>query len=790
MPELSYLLTKEVLAGGEEQSYSRLLITCSSAEEAKRLQTLFSDRPHGMECSLLNKKTIEEYNQKGPFVLNILVNVKKHEAPKNPGYNLNEAVTTILKAGIDDLVINKDFLKNLEEGYNFKKTKANLLVAIFKLEKAKTINTYAEFSTFIKGAGSSDEFLDLENVDGFAEFEDCDKLEAQIKEEVKRKSSKDTKNADVKPGFNPFIHGTTCAAFASMSKTNNQLMPVLTMLDDYQAAPMVGELTQGGYKFLGLKLAKEEVVGATSFGKVFGCNYDLKKITANYTNFKAASSDNSVEEFRDILKYGIYDAFSKLNLMLIYFTRARQMDKSIDDLLSKEELNTLRGQLHATVQFYYFIQLLGSDIHPNFDAIGSVSSVSKASPPLTDHDISDAVYTHLTFENIVNKIIQHKIDIKDTVLNRNEEKLTKVLGILELPQKSIIKSGIFYQNDKDIELPFTQFFRLEKHEVIQKEDTKPCDGIGYFFQNHSSDSINLVLKKFLNCQLEDNYFQSMAKDANIYISAFEDRIRLFEKLIAAPQERVKFTAEQHDLLKWSFPIIFVSESEHIKAYLNEYRSQLPLKLGTDIPMIATDSETHKEQVKKYLRDHQVDPVQVVLFSDLEHARVTKDELPLSINTQALRTMLTATSRSKHDKLFYSFYALLDDLNEKRNRFRNTDPVVFNAMDELLKKIDGEMNTAFSIDKPVTSGAVRKFSESCRALIQGQKTVFEHHRGILGILDTALTILASLIILYPIVYWHQKANNIQHTFFNTDTGTRAQRTIDALTQMENAAADFP
>lgn len=58
--------------------------------------------------------------------------------------------------------------------------------------------------------------------------------------------------------YDPFIHGTTSAALALMSKTNFQLMPVLKMIDDFQVAPMGGELFKGGYEFIGFELVQKK----------------------------------------------------------------------------------------------------------------------------------------------------------------------------------------------------------------------------------------------------------------------------------------------------------------------------------------------------------------------------------------------------------------------------------------------------------------------------------------------------------------------------------------------------
>lgn len=613
-------------------------------------------------------------------------------------------------------------------------------------------------------------------------------IQALLPDDVKNlQNIKNTAPVSVTVPFDPFIHGTTSATLALMSKTNFQLMPILKMMDDFQVAPMVGELTQGGYSILGFKGAQEEDVGATSFGKVLTGLYNLKKITANYTQFKSAANNTALDNFKDAVQHGLGRGFSNLNLLLIYFTRARQTHQSLDEVITQDKLHALNEQLQGTVQFYYFIQLLGTHIHPDFEAIKEALDQSTT---LVKRDISDAAYSLLTMKQIVKKIMLHKIDMKDIVLNPTEENLNKALKVLEFPEKATIKSGVAVK-DKDIELPVTQFFSLNKpkQSVLERRASYNSDHFGYFARNTSGYGINDYLERFLSNRVDSDFFIALSKDAPKYIVVLEDRVRVFNKLVQAPQEQFNFNAEQQTLLTSTYPLIFVSDSGTIRPFRGEYRNSVPSKLGDDIRMVATDTMSHRDHLKKYFRQHQVDPVQVVLFSDLEKASQDKSNLPASIDSQQLRNMLTKTKNTKHGKLFYNLYELLDDLNDKRNKFRYNNPKAYDSIDRLLGEINNEMNTAFPIDKPVSGTAVRTFCLRSADLIKEQKNILEHHRGLLGILDTVLTVLASLIVLYPVVYFYQKAKSIQHTFFNTDSGVIAQHAVDKLTEIKTSTHDF-
>ena len=151
-----------------------------------------------------------------------------------------------------------------------------------------------------------------------------------------------------------------------MDRADNQLMPILQMLDQYQTAPMVGELTPGGYAYLGAQPAKNEFVGAISFGELRGGDYNLASITSRYTEFNQATLTQTCDAFQQQILASLSCGFSNLNLVLIYLTRARQMQKPMRQLMTTSALTTFRQEFNATIQLYYFVQLLGTHIFPDF----------------------------------------------------------------------------------------------------------------------------------------------------------------------------------------------------------------------------------------------------------------------------------------------------------------------------------------------------------------------------------------------------------------------------------------
>ena len=61
-------------------------------------------------------------------------------------------------------------------------------------------------------------------------------------------------------------------------------------------------------------------------------------------------------------------------------------------------------------------------------------------------------------------------------------------------------------------------------------------------------------------------------------------------------------------------------------------------------------------------------------------------------------------------------------------------------------------------------------------------LYATHRGVLGFIDTLLTILASLVVFYPITYLVQKSHHSMHTFFATETEKKVNYALDAADEI--------
>lgn len=410
--------------------------------------------------------------------------------------------------------------------------------------------------------------------------------------------------------FDPFIHGTNTSIFSTLAKSEFQIMSPIEMMDEYQTAPMTGELTMGGYAAVHHK-------GKTAFAKMTVIDsqaFSLDSVLAKYTSLTVAYKRTSLSKFKETIESGVSKVFSNINLLLIYFTRARQTHESLEQIISASELKKLQYNLNITIQFFYFIQLLGTHINPDFEAIKKSG--------IKQH-IKDAAYSLLTYENIIAKIKEYNIDMKAILENPTSDNLQKALLVLEFPKKCIIKVGFACENI-EIEFPVTQFFCTQPNDAKSSPPEEEADHAFACIANNMGQTINQLFEKAVSQSLP-----KMTEQSKKHLAAFIDRLRILDKLVSAPQTSFILTDVQKYFLKKTYPIILVSENEDKITLLDnctqEYRSLSRLKLGIDIKMIATDTNEHRLEIMKFLELNHVRGMQVILFDDLKTSKISKEK---------------------------------------------------------------------------------------------------------------------------------------------------------------------
>jgi|GEM_PF-5215631 len=390
---------------------------------------------------------------------------------------------------------------------------------------------------------------------------------------------------------------------------------------------MTGELTKGGYNNLGLPLNDpRSVKGKPSFAKMLAMmnnnSYDLDQIIKNYTTLNTTSG--SIHTFKSSITNGLRILFSNLDLILIYFVRARQTCKQLDDIISQQELNDFITQLHGTIQFFYLLQLIGTHIHFDYEMIKQLK--------LKESVLEDLVYEMFEFDKILVRIIQAGVDIKATVEKPTPENLQRVLTILELPSNTVTFTN--YETIT-VTLNTKQLFCLAKPTSFPDKywtSHDPEYSLNALVSSSSGGySFQHFLSKLAIYHIKPSLFPQLGDCAKPYIESFQSRLQLFLQVVNTPQEKFTLTPEQKYYLNdkiSQIPLILITEEEmKFKIFsfdAQEFRSIGALKLGTDIKMLATDTHEHRLEVLAFLEKYKLTHIQVVLFDDLKKSRDNKE----------------------------------------------------------------------------------------------------------------------------------------------------------------------
>lgn len=410
-----------------------------------------------------------------------------------------------------------------------------------------------------------------------------------------------------KIAFDPFIHGTRSSMLALLPKSNFEIMSPIEMMRKHHATPMTGELTRGGYRCV-----RTKNLGKTSFTKLSTqkpYRYTLETILSQYTGTLVASSASPLEDFKKACKDGLNVSFSNINLLLIYFTRARQSHACLEEVINAKELAILKADMNATLQFYYFIQLLGVHLFPSIETIQELNSTHSQNKKI----VQMSAMLSYSFEGLIERIKNHSLNIKEICSNPSQENLRKVRNMLELSPTLTLAQTCYH-------LPVTQLFGFRKVNGFKVIDGCPEKAFKSM-SNNSAHVIDKLLGTYLFTLVNKDYFAQFSRLASEHVIALEDKIDLFNQLVDAPQSDFQITPSQSIFLKNEFPMILLSDSEE-KITMHhcghgEYRSQTNLAFGKDIQIVATDTMAHKIELLQYFISYQLNNMVVILFEDLE-----------------------------------------------------------------------------------------------------------------------------------------------------------------------------
>lgn len=268
-----------------------------------------------------------------------------------------------------------------------------------------------------------------------------------------------------------------------------------------------------------------------------------------------------------------------------------------------------------------------------------------------------------------------------------------------------------------------------------------------------------------------------------YIEALKDRIELCTDLLDADDDQFIPHNTNDELLTKPFPVIFVTEAKTLEIFHDEYRSRVPLKLGKEIFLVATDNKDHQKRLRNYLEKNNIGPVEAILFDDLQTLRSRPNANYFdAFATDDLIKAFELAKKQNCAAQFSKLYRALSELNEKRYRFKSTNQEMHEKLSSLFIDLEQIILTP---DKDKINFRGIQYALQSNKL--KNLAIYTTHRGVLGIIDTLLTILASLVIFYPITYWVQKSSNSMHTFFATDTENKLHYALDAADEILNQGA---
>ena len=439
-----------------------------------------------------------------------------------------------------------------------------------------------------------------------------------------------TKYYDSLP-FNPFIHGTSSQTLSMMKSTDFQLMPIVAMLQNFKIAPMVGELAMGGFCIIGEGSNNDTITGAPAFGRMQHNRYDLNKVIESYTkHFNSARLNTCKEYFKDRLEHEHKSAFTNLNLLMIYLVRLRQFGVKVSDVVSFDEINILKGRLAATVQFYYFILCIQKYI---FIDAAEMERFKKENNLDGYYALGDYIEHFFSFENFLEKLRKTQFNMEEIYNSPSPENINRLLEFIKIPENSQENVKRYPSGDDHfIAKRDYHFFSRHKHDLACEVYYEEIGG--YLFTNNSSYSLAHYLEvhsRTYNRVHEGDEtlvplpnFEKFHAEVLPYIDALKDRTQLCNTLLDAPDSEFVPYDVNDELITKPFPLVFVTEAKTMEVFSEEYRSRVPLKLGKEIVLVATDNKEHQKRVRDYLQKNNVGPVEVLLFDDLYTLRSRPD----------------------------------------------------------------------------------------------------------------------------------------------------------------------
>jgi hypothetical protein len=424
----------------------------------------------------------------------------------------------------------------------------------------------------------------------------------------KSSSQSESNPSEHSQNLNPYIHGTTSQILPLLPLTEFQLMDAITMIEQYHLAPLTGEIDGGGWDAV-------ECRCKPCFGVVHHKDhqvYQWDKIM-RYTKPHPFRSSDPVELLEQKLRYGLKTCYCDLNQILIYYVRCRSLGHDVSHLINQELIANMR-------RCYKILAIL---LHFNVAIFPKPEQDSESDNlAISSYVICDAILKNFSWKRLLKEVEKLELEGKEITVDYLLDEL------FVLPEE-IESNGLkitLLPNERKL-------FTGEKTVEIKKSY---IEGAGYFkyrlSQNTGFCKFKKLLKAFFLCNISDKWWTEFHSALIRYLAAFESRINLLESALQMNVSQVQCSSE-------SFPMVLVCDDhEAMKKHPQdcEWRAKRPLKIGTDINLVVTDTEDHEFYLQEFFENHGIE-CRTMLFDDFlrycNHPDIVASDLALKIKKE-------------------------------------------------------------------------------------------------------------------------------------------------------------
>jgi len=416
--------------------------------------------------------------------------------------------------------------------------------------------------------------------------------------------SKDNSKRPSKSGLfgGYFVHGTSSCSLPGIKRTNFTLYPIPTMLRNSNRGPLCGEFTQGGYK-------APYASGSIAFGTFDGSGaYDFQSIQSSYATSQN-NSKNTLKTLKHQLKIARERAYSNIQIILIFLSRAKQLGLSTSHLI---DLPKIERDIEAQIQLNYLLLLLDKHIFLDMTKFNDLDKETKETVEL-------AILETVNHDALFEKLLRSKLDLKAIFENQNptSDDLKPVLELLETPEPPF-DSNYSWTPKRVLSLPYRQFFTSDSKKAFYPYNphtfntnshnidyalTSPTGFLQYMAGYYKTGKIN-----------QDEPFEEFVFRS---IKAFKQGLQTLRIILAVDKKSYAITKKERKcFVEKPFPVIFLSDSKDIVPLgPSEHRAKKPLRLGIgkEISIVATDTAENQNTLKRFFKENGVDIV-VIPFS--------------------------------------------------------------------------------------------------------------------------------------------------------------------------------